>query len=144
MQCGIIPVSPDDSLLPTCGCKRLCCGQLGTGGAASSGGLSACDVDVGNHIIGFEDVKRTPIPLKSPRELTPTEWEQHMITHLPQCPGCPYCTAGKKPNQHHRRSTTSRQRPHITADYGFLRDSTSDSEVPFLVVYTQPFKILLR
>ena len=33
----------------------------------------------------------TSLPL--PKEMSPAQLREHMITHLPYCDGCPYCLA---------------------------------------------------
>ena len=128
--CSAIPVSPTKCLPHDLPLGQLICGQCDAG---LLGELSSEDIDHGNFIIGSHDGKRTPKPMKTPRELTPAEWAEHMVTHLPFCSGCPFCLAGKKPNQHHRKSSTP----------GFLRDSVSDSGVPFLVVYVEDIENVL-
>ena len=99
------------------------------------------DVDFGNHIIGQKDPSTNVKTLASPRELTPAEWAEHALTHLPYCSSCPHCIAGKRPNCPHRRSTTDRKLPLLVADYGFLKDAVSNDSVPFLVVYIQPWRV---
>ena len=79
--------------------------------------------------------------MKSPREMTPKEWERHKTTHLPFHCACPHCVAGKKPNLQHRRSRTCRRIPHVCADYCYLRDSLSDTPITVLVVLVLPFRI---
>ena len=99
------------------------------------------DVDFGNHIVGPSSPRTKPTLLKSPREMTAAEWEEHMVTHLPYCPSCPHCVAGKRCNDHHRTSTTERELPLLVADYGYLRDSLSDDTLPFIVCHIKPYRI---
>ena len=82
-----------------------------------------------------------PKPMSSPREMTPAEWAQHRITHLPYNGACPHCLAGKRNNLPHCRSRTERKLPHLVADYCYLRDSVSDVTLTTLVVYILPFRI---
>ena len=40
--------------------------------------------------------------LPQPKEMSPNELREHLISHLPHCDGCPYCKAGRGPNLPHR------------------------------------------
>ena len=42
--------------------------------------------------------------IKSPREMTPEQFENHCLTHLPYDEACVYCARSKKPNIPHKRS----------------------------------------
>ena len=81
------------------------CGQGGD--ASFDVKISAEDIARGQPIIGYSDEERPSLTMKSPKEMTPAQWAEHMITHLPYCPGCPYCTAGKS-----LTSTTNAQPTH--------------------------------
>ena len=43
-------------------------------------------------------------PIKAPAEMTPAQWEEHMLTHLPCCAGCPFCCIARKPDVQHRQA----------------------------------------
>ena len=140
MCCGALPVGPATDFL----CCRGKCGQpVCVQHVDGALGLqpSRDDIAYGDHVIGPTDSGRSPLTMKFPDELAPAQWAEHMAAHLPFCSGCPYCTAGKKPKLHHRRPDHPRTPRHVTADYGFLRDSVADAVVPFLAVYISPFKL---
>ena len=89
-----------------------------------------------------EKLDHSPTGLPCPPEFTSLkEWNKHCLTHLPYHAGCPFCVAGKRNNSPHRRSHTVRRLPHISCDYGFLRDSTTDDLVTFAVVRVKPYKL---
>ena len=99
------------------------------------------DVDFGNYIVGPSPTRAKPKIMKSPREMSAAEMEEHMATYLPYSDSCPHCVAGKRCNNHHRTSTTPRDLPLLHADYGYLRDSLSDDALPFLVAYVKPYRV---
>ena len=51
--------------------------------AVEDGPVRREDVDVGNHIVGPSPPRAKPNVLRSPREMTAAEMEEHMVTHLP-------------------------------------------------------------
>ena len=53
--------------------------------------------------------------LPTPREMTPAQFRERCIPHLPHHEGCPYCTAGRRCNSHHR-SLPSTPALHTTDD----------------------------
>ena len=79
-------------------------------------------------------------PLASPKEPTEAEIERHMLTHLPYCPWCKYCVAGRRPNSHHRRQRNERTVPMLSLDYGFFRDPNGPL-ITFLVLTLKPYGI---
>ena len=100
------------------------------------------DAGVENFIVGKKPKEETTgvQALKSPREMSPREWAEHLVTHLPYCDSCPFCIAGRCPNRHHRRHGFSRDVPSLVADYGFLK-AYDDDLCPFLGVLVRPWKI---
>ena len=71
----------------------------------------------------------TSLPM--PKEMTPAQLREHMVTHLPYHEGCPYCVAARRPNSPHRRCPShSRHIPHMTAENGFLK-AKDESIIPF-------------
>ena len=72
--------------------------------------------------------------------MTQAEWEEHLITHLPYCDGCPFCVAGRRPNAHHRRRGNQKDISSLVADYGFLK--TFDEDIaPVLGVCVRPWMV---
>ena len=57
--------------------------------------ITAEDIDHGNYIIGPDPNPTGPIPMASPKEMTPSEWARHRVTHLPFNCSCPHCAAGE-------------------------------------------------
>ena len=106
--------------------------------------VTAADVVYGDPIVGnapdseYDTVIRG---LKSPREMSEAQFELHCLTHIPYDDACEYCVAAKKPNLHHRQSTSARRIPLMVADYGFLTEKRTDDVVPFLVAYTKPWRV---
>ena len=96
--CGAFPVSPKFvSPFLKVGCKKPNCkGCPADKGDVEQEEIGPEDIDYGNHIIGKNVSQPDVKPLVSPRELTPVEWAEHVITHLPYCSSCPHCLAGKR------------------------------------------------
>ena len=62
-----------------------------------SDGVIDEDVKEEDALLGEPFIGRKPIdkkqgvsPLPMPKEMSPTQLREHMITHLPYCDGCPY------------------------------------------------------
>ena len=75
-------------------------------------------------------VVQKPRGLPAPPEPTVAEVAQHNLTHFPYRSWCPHCLACRRPNAHHRRSSSSSTRkvPLFCADYCFVKDS-QDTEM---------------
>ena len=85
---------------------------------------------------------RPAVPIKAPAEMTPAQWEAHVLTHLPFCPGCPYCVMARKPNLQHRRSHEGdRTIPMLVADYGYIRDADDTLLATVLVLRLYPYRL---
>lgn len=79
--------------------------------------------------------------LSSPKSMTKEEFAKHVVTHLPYHPACPHCVAGKRCNSHHRSKPQVRKIPLVSADYGFLRDESSQELTTFLVIAVRPWRL---
>ena len=115
------------------------------------------DIDVGealasDPIVGTEATlhdehgpgARAAVPIKAPAEMSPAQWEAHLLTHLPFCPGCPFCVMARKPNLQHRKSHEGdRSIPMLVADYGYTRDSDDTRLATALVLRLYPYRLLL-
>ena len=97
------------------------------------------DPIVGRHAAPEDPTQ--PLPSKCPKEMTPEEFAQHCVTHLPYSDACPYCVAGKRPNVHHRRSQSNRNIQFRCADYGFITDAATQDVIHILVPYVHPLRI---
>ena len=85
-----------------------------------------------------DGVKGLPVP----KEMTPAQVAEHCLSHLPRHDGCPYCTAARRANSHHRSLPPSdRSIPLLHADYGFLK-AKDESVTPFLGGRIHPWKIV--
>lgn len=101
------------------------------------------DVVDGDPIVGKHpeiEGPSKPVPRKCQKEMTSEEFAQHCVTHIPYNESCPYCVAGKKPNWHHRKSSSHRKVPFLCADYGFSTEAATQDVIPILVVYVRPWR----
>ena len=66
------------------------------------------------------EVARKPKGLREPRNPTPMDVEEHLLTHFPYAHWCEVCVAGRRPNVPHKvRKEEPRALPLIHADYCF-------------------------
>ena len=84
-------------------------------------------------------------PLPEPKIPSAAEVAAHNLTHLPYRSWCPHCVAGRRPNSHHRHSSSPDQRasPLLAADYCFIRDNDDAEPVTVLVARLYPSRALL-
>ena len=84
-------------------------------------------------------------PLPQPKVPTAAQVAAHNITHLPYRPWCPHCVAARRPNSHHRSSSSESQRdtPLLVADYCFIRDNNDDDCATVLVARLYPSRATL-
>ena len=103
------------------------------------------DVVFDEPIVGHRPTSITdpaPRPLVTPpKDMSEREFAEHCLTHLPYCPSCQYCVAGKRNNVLHFRSPGGRKIPFVAADYGFLTMRDADEVIPFICVYVKPWRI---
>ena len=93
-----------------------------------------------------EDVFIQPAqPLPQPKVPTAAQIAAHNITHLPYRSWCPHCVAARRPNSHHRSSSSESQRdaPLLAADYCFVRDSNDDECGTVLVAHLYPSRAMM-
>ena len=85
---------------------------------------------------------REPVALPSPNRMTPAQLAKHWLTHLPYHPGCELCVQCRRPNTHHRSSTTNeRTIPLLVGDYCFPKSQKDDEAVTVLVLKLYPYKL---
>ena len=99
-------------------------------------------------IIDVEDdmVVQPANPLPQPRVPSAAQVAAHNITHLPYQSWCPHCVASRRPNTHHRRSSSSgpqRADPLLVADYCFVRGNDDAECVTVLVARIYPSRAML-
>ena len=72
------------------------------------------------------EVVQLPKALPSPQLPPKAKVEFHNLTHIPYRSWCPFCAAGRRKNDPHKRSrpgSQSRTVPLFCADYCFVRES---------------------
>ena len=86
----------------------------------------------------------SPVPLKSPKTMTPSEKEKHDITHLPPDDGCVICRSTRTPNLGHFPSHEHLRRiPLLVGDYCLVRN-TGDDVLVCVLVQALPVRDLFR
>ena len=73
---------------------------------------------------------------KAPNQPSDKELEEHMVTHVPYRPWCPFCVAGKsKANPHRKRGDRDVTMPEVHMDYTFMktREEEGKKGMPILV-----------
>ena len=75
---------------------------------------------------------------RDPSQPTVKEYQEHMTTHRPYRSWCKFCVMGRGVNAPHRTSDAQDDLdgvPHVSTDYGFLRERDSEEKVsPVLVI----------
>ena len=63
------------------------------------------------------------------------EVEEHMLTHIPYRPWCPYCVRGKARAKYHKGVKDEKHVPVVSADYMYMETKESEEKgMPILVV----------
>ena len=71
---------------------------------------------------------------RAPNQPSERELQEHMVTHVPFRPWCPYCVAGKsKANPHRRKEAREITIPEVHMDYMFMRTEEVKKGMPILV-----------
>lgn len=87
---------------------------------------------------------REPVPLKSPRAMTPLEKAKRDLTHIPPHPGCTICTSTRTPNLAHTATHEHlRIMPLLVGDYCLLKGFGETTLATCLVLRLYPFKNVL-
>ena len=97
-------------------------------------------IDLDDDIV-VENVK----PLPQPKVPTQAQIDAHNLTHMPYRSWCPHCVAARRPNSHHRSSSSDSQRadPLLVADYCFVRDNNDSETITILVARLYPSRTML-
>ena len=107
---------------------------------------SAEDLKV-DDIIDLDDdvVIQNGEPLPQPKVPTQAQIDAHNATHLPYRSWCPHCVAARRPNSHHRSSSSKAQRsePLLVADYCFVRDNNDAETITILVARLYPSRSMM-
>ena len=92
-----------------------------------------------------DEVIQPATPLPQPIVPTAAQIEAHNLTHLPYRTWCPHCVAARRPNTHHRASSSDSHRtaPLLVADYCFVRDNDDAECVTVLVARLYPSRAML-
>ena len=104
-------------------------------------------VDESGDILSADDdeVVQRAVPMPAPITPSKREVEIHNLTHLPYRSWCKHCVAARRPNSHHRRQPSSRQRtvPLLVADYAYVRDHLDKSLATVLVARLLPSNLTM-
>ena len=90
-----------------------------------------------------DDAVQPALCLPCPKVPSAKEVEIHNLTHLPYRSWCRHCVAARRPNSHHRTSTSHRSVPLLVADYCFLGDTDDQEKVTVLVACLYPSRSIL-